>query len=111
MKNVSLFKAEFLPPRVRYEKLFENLPPLPDLPKVTGRPPFSREAILRALIYKNLRGLPSLTDLVFELENNPVMAEVLGFFPGQPTPSKQRLSQFLRRECKENCVNLLRIIE
>jgi len=84
MKNVPLFKAEDLPPRARYEKLFENLPPLPDLSKATGRPPFSRDAILRALIYKNLRGLPSLTDLVFELENNPVMAE-----------------------CKENCVNLL----
>jgi hypothetical protein len=25
MKNVSLFKAEDLPPRARYEKLFENL--------------------------------------------------------------------------------------
>jgi len=36
MKNVSLFKAEYLPPRVRYEKLFENLPPLLDLPKTTG---------------------------------------------------------------------------
>ena len=98
MKNVPLFKAEDLPPRVRYEKLFENLPPLPDLPKTTGRPPLSRDAILRALIYKNLRGLPSLTDLVFELENNPVMAEVLGFFPGQSTPSKERFSQFLRTQ-------------
>jgi hypothetical protein len=96
MKNVPLFKAEGLPPRARYEKLFENLPPLPDLSKATGRPPFSRDAILRALIYKNLRGLPSLTDLVFELENNPVMAEVLGFRPGRPAPSKERFSQFLR---------------
>jgi len=96
MKNVPLFKAEDLPPRARYEKLFENMPPLPDPPRATGRPPFSRDAILRALIYKNLRGLPSLTDLVFELENNPVMAEVLGFRPGRPAPSKERLSQFLR---------------
>ena len=96
MKNVPLFKAEDLPPRARYEKLFENLPSLPDLSKATGRPPFSRDAILRALIYKNLRGLPSLTDLVFELENNPVMAEVLGFCPGRPAPSKERFSQFLR---------------
>ena len=96
MKNASLFKAEDLPPRIRYEKLFENLPALPELPKATGRPAFSRDAILRALIYKNLRGLPSLTDLVFELENNPIMAEVLGFFPGRPGPSKERFSQFLR---------------
>lgn len=84
--------------KVRYEKLFENLSPLPNLPKTTGRPPLSRDAILRALIYKNLRGIPSLTDLVFELENNPVMAEVLGFFPGQSTPSKERFSQFLRTQ-------------
>ncbi|MGB8952002.1 MAG: transposase [Candidatus Aminicenantales bacterium] len=96
MKNVFLFKAEDLSPRVRYEKLFENLPPLLDIPQATGRPPICRDAILRALIYKNLRGLPTLTELVFELENNPVMAEVLGFAPGQPAPSKERFSQFLR---------------
>ena len=83
MKNLPLFKAEDLPPRVRYEKLFENLPLLPALPQATGRPPFSRDAILRALIYKNLRNLSSLTDLVFELENNPVMADVLGFSLGR----------------------------
>ena len=96
MKNLLLFKAEDLPPRVRYEKLFENLPPLPALPKATGRTPFSQDAILRALIYKNLRGLPSLTDLVFELENNPVMADVLGFSLVRQAPSKERFSRFLR---------------
>ena len=96
MKNIPLFKAEDRPPRVRYEKLFENLPPLPALPKATGRPPFSQDAILRALIYKNLRGLPSLTDLVFELENNPGMADVLGFSLGREAPSKERFSRFLR---------------
>jgi hypothetical protein len=106
MKDISLFKAEDLPPRVRYEKLFENLPPLPDLPKATGRPPFSKDAILRALIYKNLRGLASLTDLVFELENNPVIAEVLGFAPGQPTPSKERFSLFLRTSSHDDLQTL-----
>lgn len=96
MKNLLLFKAEDLPPRVRYEKLFENLPSLPALTRATGRPPFSQNAILRALIYKNLRGLSSLTDLVFELENNPVMADVLGFSLGRQAPSKERFSRFLR---------------
>jgi hypothetical protein len=96
MKNIPLFKAEDLPPRVRYEKLFENLPSLPALPRATGRPPFSQDAILRTLIYKNLRGLLSLTDLVFELKNNPVMADVLGFKLGRETPSKERFSRFLR---------------
>jgi hypothetical protein len=96
VKNNPLFKAEDLPPRVRYEKLFENLPSLPPFSRATGRPSFSRDAILRALIYKNLRGLSSLTDLVFELENNPVMADVLGFSLGHEAPSKERFSRFLR---------------
>jgi hypothetical protein len=37
MKNIPLFKAEDLPPRARYEKLFENLPSLLDLPKAATR--------------------------------------------------------------------------
>jgi hypothetical protein len=61
MKNIPHFKAQDLPPRVRYEKLFENLPPLPALPEATGRPPFSQDAILGALIYKN-RQLPGDPD-------------------------------------------------
>jgi len=96
MKDVGLFRAQELSPRVRYERLFENLPPLPERPRTTGRPRLSGDAILRALIYRNLRGLPSLTDLVFELTNHPSMAEVLGFLPGQPAPSKERFSRFLR---------------
>ena len=79
MKTPSLFNPEDLPPRIRYEKLFKHLPPMEQPSKVRGRPPFPKEAILRALIYRNLRGLPSLGDLAFELENNPMMAQVLGF--------------------------------
>ena len=106
MKNIPLFKAEDLPPRARYEKLFENLPLLPALPQATGRPPFSRDAILRALIYKNLRNLSSLTDLVFELENNPVMADVLGFSLGRQAPSKERFSRFLRTSAYPDLQNI-----
>jgi len=36
-----------------------------------GRPPFSRDFLLKALIYRALRRIHSLNDLVFELKNNP----------------------------------------
>jgi len=65
MKNLSLFKPEDLPPKVRYEKLFRNLVSLSKVQSRKGRPPFSKDSLLRALIYKNLRGLPSLTELAF----------------------------------------------
>ncbi|MFQ5822399.1 MAG: transposase [Candidatus Heimdallarchaeota archaeon] len=96
MKQPSLFKPEDLPPRIRYEKLFNYLPPWEEASKERGRPPFPKEAILRALIYRHLRGLPSLADLAFELENNPTMAEVLGFSTFHHPPSKERFSCFLR---------------
>jgi len=96
MKPTSLFNPEDLPPRIRYEKLFNHLPPMEETSKKRGRPPFPKDAILRALIYRHLRGLPSLADLAFELENNPMMAEVLGFSAFERPPSKERFSCFLR---------------
>jgi len=96
MKIHSLFNPEELPPRIRYEKLFIHLPPLEETTKQRGRPAFSKIAILRALIYRNLQGLSSLADLAFELENNLMMAEVLGFPAFQRPPSKERFSCFLR---------------
>ncbi|MBN1272980.1 MAG: transposase [Candidatus Aminicenantes bacterium] len=96
MKSSPLFQPEDLPPGIRYEKLFNHLPFMEQTNKVRGRPPFSKNAILRSLIYRNLRGLPSLGDLAFELKNNPMMAEVLGFSPFERSPSKERFSRFLR---------------
>jgi len=96
MKTPSLFNTEDLPPRIRYEKLFKHLPPMKETAKERGRPSFPKDTILRALIYRNLRGLASLGDLAFELENNPMMAEVLGFSAFQRPPSKERFSCFLR---------------
>ena len=71
MKQISLFKPENLPPRILYEKLFENLPSLSPDERRIGRPPFSRDFLLKALIYKALRRMHSLTDLIFEFKNNP----------------------------------------
>jgi hypothetical protein len=108
MKIPSLFNPEDLPPRIRYEKLFKHLPAMEEMSKVRGRPSFPKDAILRALIYRNLRGLASLADLAFELENNPMMAEVLGFPAFQRPPSKERFSCFLRTTVNRDlqCIRL-----
>ena len=76
MKQIPLFKPENLPPRILYEKLFENLPHLSWDKTGGGRPPTSRDFILKALIYKALRRIHSLTDIVFELKNNPSVLAV-----------------------------------
>lgn len=95
MKN-SLFPTGDIPPLFQYEKLFEPLRIPYDIPTKRGRPPYSKLALLRALIYKNLRSLPTLSELSFELGNNPSMAEILGFNPLKSPPTKERFSQFLR---------------
>ena len=91
-----LIPPESLPPGARYEKLFENLPAIPSKGTRRGRPPVSREALLKGLIYRNLRGIHKLVELEFELFNNPSMAEPLGFDPLKRPPSDERFSHFLR---------------
>ena len=97
MKNSSLFSAGDIPPLFQYEKLFSHLKYVPrDNQSKRGRPPYSKASLLRALVYKNLRSLPTLSDLSFELGNNPVMAEILGFNPLKKPPTKERFSHFRR---------------
>jgi hypothetical protein len=91
-----LIPPEQLPPRVRYEKLFEHLPGLPALKTGSGRPPVSRDSLLRALVYKTLRRLDTLCALVFDLRNNEGVAAALGFSPDVRVPSVERFSSFLR---------------
>ena len=90
-----LFNLADLPPAVKYEKLFENLPMLQENIPKTGRRPVSRNSMLKALIYKSLRRFPYLTDLTFELNNNPSVSKALGFYPLEPAPSTERFSSFL----------------
>jgi len=66
-------------------------------PRSRGRRPTDKMSILRALIFKNLRGLPALSDLVIELFERPSLAYILGFEPGV-VPPVERFSQFLRNE-------------
>jgi len=96
MYQRSLISPESIPPRAKYEKLFENLPEIPLARKShRGRPPVSREALLKGLIYRNLRGIDKLVDLEFELQNNPSIAEPLGLDPFKKPPSDERFSNFL----------------
>jgi len=90
-----LFAPADLPPAVKYEKLFENLPKLKEYMPKTGRRPISRNSLLKALIYKSLRRFPFLADLTFELNNNPSVSKALGFNPLAPAPSIERFSSFL----------------
>ena len=45
--------------------------------KHLGRRPISRAALTRALIFKNLRSLPTLSDLVAKLDERPGLSLIL----------------------------------
>jgi len=60
------------------------------------RKPFSRRSLLRALILKNLKGIPTLSELVNTLKDNPSAAQRCGFDISKPLPAIERFSSFLR---------------
>jgi len=96
MSQGYLFAPESLRPAVKYSTLFENLPQVAEENHRKGRPKISRNAILRSLIYRHLRGITTLVGLEFELRNNPSIAAALGFDPFKRTPTDARFSEFLR---------------
>jgi len=103
MRQLPLLRGSQLPCVFRYEILFANLPLLElESSPGPGRKSFDRNLLLRALIYRGLRQIVSLSDLVVELANNPSLLESLGMDPLQPVPTVQRFSQFLR--CTPNAV-------
>jgi transposase len=73
-------------PLAKYETLFFflNLSAFKNLYASTGRPRVSYESILKALIFKNLRGLSSFSDLVRELSDNQELVFLLGLNPEKP---------------------------
>ncbi|MBA7513196.1 hypothetical protein ES705_05206 [subsurface metagenome] len=94
-----LFKAETvfnLKPLEKYEILFSFLgtSPLEILYPSTGRPPIPYEALLKALVYKNIKNVFYLSDLVRELQDNPDLALVFGFHPLH-LPCVENFSAFL----------------
>lgn len=57
--------------------MFNSLPALTQRFAKTGRP-IERNALLKALVYKSLRGLFTLPNSVLEINNNPDMVQILG---------------------------------
>lgn len=94
-----LFNLEeiFDRPLRRYELFFSVLDlSLLDKNPCVGRKPISRSAILKALIFKNLRTIANLSDLSAELFERPALASVLGFEPGDRPIPVERFSCFLK---------------
>jgi len=98
-----LLSAEYLldiNPLKKYEILFSNLNcnPLEHLSFLKeGRPPISPSGILKALIYKNLKPLPTLFDLSVELIDNPSATIKCGLpFFSNPHALQERFSSFLK---------------
>lgn len=78
-----------------YDAIFQHLDlsALKEHMPKTGRRPFSRQAICRALVYKNLKAIKTLSELVFELSTNLGMTYILGF--DKEPPSRHRFEEFL----------------
>ena len=89
-----------LKPLRKYELLFEALEPclVGCFPLPTrGRRPVSKQALLNALIYKNVKQLPTLFDLASTLVDNPSLATTSGLQPNKSLSSlEERLSSFLK---------------
>ena len=96
MRQAGLFHGEHFPLRVAYQQLFKHLPTFPAHESSRGRPEISRDALLRALIYRALRRFTTLSDLVRELNENPALLEAIGLDPLNPVPSVERFSDWLR---------------
>lgn len=99
-KQKLLFSTETifnLKPLDKYEILFSFLDTssFQKLYASTGRAPIPYEALLRALIYKNIKTLPYLSDLVRDLHDNPNLALILGFYPLN-LPYVENFSAFLQ---------------
>jgi len=96
-------------PMQNFNILFDNLKgDHLDSAYFTGRKPFSRQSLLKAIIFKNLNGLPTLSDLVIALRNNPSAAIRCGFNIVKPLPSAERFSEFLRNK-NNNALQKIRI--
>ena len=100
-KQKLLLSAEYLldlKPLKQYDLIFANLGlfPLQQYTSHIGRPLIDRQSLLKALVFKNLRGLTNLSDLVNELSDNPSLALKCGFNIQKPIPTVETFSAFLR---------------
>ena len=77
----------------KFELLFSLLRFPKEYSKPKRRPPHPKCALLNALIYKNLRSIPTLLELTSEIKNYPQIAQICGF---NSFPSIERFSSFLK---------------
>ena len=90
-------------PLENFNILFSNLKDHHlDLDNYTGRKPFSRRSLLRALILKNLKSVSTLSELKNTLNDNPSAAHRCGFDISKPIPTVERFSSFLRDTDNKN---------
>jgi len=94
--QLELIQPEQLPPRLRWEKLFQFLPAWPQSADPQfGRKPYDRQALLKAALYQRLTRRRFLQDLYRHLLESPPIMAALGFDPYQRPPSVERFSSFL----------------
>ncbi|MBU4212321.1 MAG: transposase [Verrucomicrobia bacterium] len=114
MKQPELIQPEHLPPRLRWEKLFQFLPQWPQPAARTGRRPVNRHNMLKACVYQRLTRKRFLRDLHTHLMENPPIAAALGFNPYQPPPSLERFSAFVcdcpHQSLQQICIDLTRAL-
>ena len=80
-----------------FKILFDNLKADHlDSASVTGRKPLSRKNPLKAMIFKNLTGLSTLTDIASVLRNNSSAAIRFSFDILKPLHNMERYLEFLR---------------
>ena len=95
MKQPELIQPEHLSPRLRWQTLFQFLPPWPEPVAKTGRKPLSRDGLLRGCIYQRLTRRRFIRDVCTALGDSPPLMAALGFDPYARPPSVERFSAFL----------------
>lgn len=96
MKQPELIQPEDIPPRIRWQTLFQYLPPWPEPAAGTGRKPVSRDALMRGCIYQRLTRRRFIRDVCTALKESPPLMSALGLDPYSRPPGVERFSAFLR---------------
>lgn len=105
MNQPELFHGEHLPSRLKYQVLFESLPLIPYTYSF-GRPGVDPNVMLRACIYRCVRGLNTLSDLNCSLCENPSLCEAIGLDPFKQPPGVERFSRWLQDTPNETLASL-----
>ena len=113
--NVRVFpKNTQVPPIVsELEAIFEELPDeaLIDKlrgPRRRGRPSYDPSKLWRAFVVRYYMGLPSVSDLIRTLYDNPYVAAACGFASPDEIPHQSTFSRFMTKLSKKPYANMVR---